>query len=193
MANLNYLISHVLKWECGATQSQIWQFPNPGDLFDAVKITKNNVHDLGGWTNSGITLDTWKRLGYDNDGDGHRDLADLRAMTYEQWYSIIKRGYWDRAQADSMLNQSVANMIVDFMITSGGAPRVVQRTVGVRADGIIGPRTIAAINAQPADILFSRLTSARLHYYRRLPTWCRFGNGWTRRVRDIKFDRRASR
>ena len=193
MANLNYLISHVLKWECGATQSQIWQFPNPGDLFDAVKITKNNVHDLGGWTNSGITLDTWKRLGYDNDGDGHRDLADLRAMTYEQWYSIIKRGYWDRAQADSMLNQSVANMIVDFMITSGGAPRVVQRTVGVRADGIIGPRTIAAINAQPADILFSRLASARLHYYRRLPAWSQFGNGWTRRVRDIKFDRRASR
>lgn len=192
MANLNYLISHVLKWECGATQSQIWQFPNPGDLFDAVKITKNNVHDLGGWTNSGITLDTWKRLGYDNDGDGHRDLADLRAMTYEQWYSIIKRGYWDRAQADSMLNQSVANMIVDFMITSGGAPRVVQRTVGVRADGIIGPRTIAAINAQPADILFSRLASARLHYYRRLPAWSQFGNGWTRRVRDIKFDRRAA-
>lgn len=192
MANLNYLISHVLKWECGATQSQIWQFPNPGDLFDAVKITKNNVHDLGGWTNSGITLDTWKRLGYDNDGDGHRDLADLRAMTYEQWYSIIKRGYWDRAQADSMLNQSVANMIVDFMITSGGAPRVVQRTVGVRADGIIGPRTIAAINAQPADILFSRLASARLHYYRRLPAWSQFGNGWTRRVRDIKFDRRVA-
>ena len=192
MANLNYLISHVLKWECGATQSQIWQFPNPGDLFDAVKITKNNVHDLGGWTNSGITLDTWKRLGYDNDGDGHRDLADLRAMTYEQWYSIIKRGYWDRAQADSMLNQSVANMIGDFMITSGGAPRVVQRTVGVRADGIIGPRTIAAINAQPADILFSRLASARLHYYRRLPAWSQFGNGWTRRVRDIKFDRRAA-
>lgn len=192
MANLNYLISHVLKWECGATQSQIWQFPNPGDLFDAVKITKNNVHDLGGWTNSGITLDTWKRLGYDNDGDGHRDLADLRAMTYEQWYSIIKQGYWDRAQADSMLNQSVANMIVDFMITSGGAPRVVQRTVGVRADGIIGPRTIAAINAQPADILFSRLASARLHYYRRLPAWSQFGNGWTRRVRDIKFDRRAA-
>lgn len=192
MANLNYLISHVLKWECGATQSQIWQFPNPGDLFDAVKITKNNVHDLGGWTNSGITLDTWKRLGYDNDGDGHRDLADLRAMTYEQWYSIIKRGYWDRAQADSMLNQSVANMIVDFMITSGGAPRVVQRTVGVRADGIIGPRTIAAINAQPADILFSRLASARLHYYRCLPAWSQFGNGWTRRVRDIKFDRRAA-
>ena len=99
----------------------------------------------------------------------------------------MRDGYWRRALADRINSQSVANMIVDFMFTSGGAAKCVQRVVGVAADGVFGPKTIEAINARPAEDLFYRLRNARLNYYRSLSAWKHFGKGWTNRVMDLKF------
>lgn len=190
MKGLDSLVRHILKWECGATASQICQFPELVDLFDAVKTTKCCSRDSGGrHADIGRMAVNWKIPGQDDGGRRNPELADFFSMTYGQWYGIIKHGYWDRAQADGINNQSVANMIVDFMITSSGAPYVVQRTVGTRADGIIGPRTVSAINAQPSDVLFSRLASARLRYYRHQPLWGCCGKEWMLRVRDIRFVR----
>ena len=187
MAHIEALVRHILKWECGASAAQLAKYADNEQLFNAVRKTTRNPNDPGGWTNSGITLATWIARGYDNDGDGDRDLADLRAMTYPQWITIMRDGYWRRALADRINSQSVANMIVDFMFTSGGAAKCVQRVVGVAADGVFGPKTIDAINARPAEDLFYRLRNARLNYYRSLSAWKHFGKGWTNRVMDLKF------
>ena len=187
MAQIEGIVRHILKWECGASPAQLKQHTNPEALFNAVKKTTNTPNDPGGWTNSGITLATWIQRGFDNDGDGDRDLADLRAMNFAQWLSIMRNGYWKRALADQINSQSVANMIVDFMFTSGGAAKCVQRLLGVGADGVFGPKTIAAINSRPAEELFYTIRDARIKYYRSLSAWKHFGKGWTNRVMDLKF------
>ena len=116
MTHIEALVRHILKWECGASAAQLAKYADNEQLFNAVRKTTRNPNDSGGWTNSGITLATWIARGYDNDGDGDRDLADLRAMTYPQWITIMRDGYWRRALADRINSQSVANMIVDLSL-----------------------------------------------------------------------------
>ena len=48
MANVNQLAPFILKWEGGFV---------------------NDPADLGGATNMGVTIGTWKSCGYDKDGD----------------------------------------------------------------------------------------------------------------------------
>ncbi|HBI84290.1 MAG TPA: hypothetical protein DDY24_11265, partial [Alcaligenaceae bacterium] len=57
---------------------------------------------------------------------------------------------------------------------------------GVPADGAIGPRTIAAINDYVAVhgllSLIEAYTEARQNFYRLLPTYVHFGDGWRKRA-----------
>lgn len=66
--------------------------------------------------------------------------------------------YWDRWQADRIENQSVANILVDWVWASGvhGIKRP-QKILGVTVDGIVGDKTIAALNAMDPMSLFFKI------------------------------------
>lgn len=187
MAKIEGLMRHILKWECGASDKQLANYMTDEKLFYAVRKTTKHPSDPGGWTNSGVTLATFKRLGCDKDGDKDIDLDDLRLMDYDDWKRILQQGYWGKALADRINSQSVANMIVDWMFTSGGAAKQVQKAVGATPDGVFGNKTIAAINALPPYQLWVRLKQLRLAYYKSLSSWKTFGRGWTNRVNDLKY------
>lgn len=70
--------------------------------------------------------------------------------------------YWDRWRADEIKNQSVANILVDWVWASGshGIKRP-QRLLGVKADGIVGKQTLAALNAMDAATLFKMIKDDR--------------------------------
>lgn len=59
-----------------------------------------------------------------------------------------------------------------------------QQAVGVTADGIIGPKTMEAVNAQDLNDVILTLTAERLRFYTSLSTWPTWGKGWTNRVAD---------
>ena len=172
MANVNQLAPFILKWEGGFV---------------------NDPADLGGATNMGVTIGAWKSCGYDKDGDGDIDVDDLRLLTREDVVNrVLKPHYWDRWKADDIKSQSVANILVDWVWASGAhGIKIPQRLLGVSVDGIVGPKTLAAVNARNPRELFDMIKIARFDFIedicKKRPANNKFKRGWMNRINDIAY------
>lgn len=170
MANIEKLIPLILKWEGGYV---------------------NDPLDSGGATKMGVTLSTWKQVGYDKNGDGCIDSSDIKILTRADVERVI-RLYWNRWQADRIQNQSIANLLVDWVWGSGvWGIKIPQRILGVRQDGVVGTQTLVALNSANQKILFDKLFAARKQFFidivNRKPSQNRFLKGWLNRLNDFKF------
>ena len=143
--------------------------------------------DPGGATNMGVTIGTLKRLGIDVDGDGDSDLADLRKLRREDVAKVYRAFYWDAVRAD-LLPAGVDLAVFDFAVNSGPAQaaKMLQRAVGAKPDGDIGPQTLAALAKEDALLIVAAVSEKRLRFLRSLKTWGTFGKGWQRRVEDVQ-------
>ncbi len=61
--------------------------------------------------NLGITLATWKKVGYDKNGDGKITAEDVKSLSKSDYDRVFKRNYWDVCYGDKIMNQSVANLL----------------------------------------------------------------------------------
>ena len=135
----------------------------------------------------GITLSTLRSV-YGR----QMTVADLKAMTEEQWDDIYTRLYWNRWRADQIKSQSIANLLVDWYWHSGAyGIKLPQKILGVTIDGLVGPKTIAAINDYSNQYeLFRKLWHEREDYFKRLaakPTQKKFLQGWLNRLNGIRW------
>lgn len=166
MADAKKLVPFILKWEGG---------------FANVK------GDHGGATNKGITISTFRQFYGQN-----KTVDDLKNMTQDEWYHIFKVGFWDRYKADQINNQSIANILVDWIWASGKWGIIkLQEAMGLTADGIVGPKTISAINSRDQRYLFGVIKYARINFIKNLvkgnPSQTKFEKGWLRRINDFNF------
>lgn len=149
--------------------------------------------DAGGATKYGITLNVWKKRGYDKNKDGKIDKEDVKLLTKEDALKIAKEDYWDPIKGDDINNQSIAEFIFDWGYNSGikTAIKKVQEIVGVPVDGIVGPVTLKAINQYPPKELFNKLKKSRENFYlaivRNRPSQKKFLKGWLNRNNSFKF------
>lgn len=190
MAQIEKLIPHILLWECsitvkeGETLEQAYERARAKGV-----VTLKN--DSGGATMCGVTIGTftqWRR----NRGLPKPTVNDLSSLSCREWLAILKSVFWDPCKGDQIANQSIANMLVDWRWVNGGqAVRDAQEVLSLVADGIVGPKTLGALNSKPALSVFNRLKGARERAYRgiadRNPTKKRFLAGWLNRTNNIKF------
>ena len=149
--------------------------------------------DPGGATNMGVTFGTFTHYCHLKCCP-QPTIDDLRRLSEPQWQDIIRTLYWDVCRADHIQSQAVAVMMVDWAVHSGPSTAIkhVQRILGVKADGIVGPVTLAAINSMSPLPLFGQIRNDRIKFLKNLvatrPQCEKYLKGWLRRVHSITFD-----
>lgn len=134
----------------------------------------NNPKDPGGETNWGIT----KRVAV-----AHSYTGSMRNLPLATAEAIAEKSYWDAVQGDK-LPAAVAWQVVDAAYNHGNrqAVKFLQRAIGASDDGIIGPRTLAAVKAMDQNDIILLFLAERLQFFTNLSTWSVFGKGWSRRI-----------
>ncbi len=150
----------------------------------------NHPADKGGATNHGVTIATWRAQGYDKNGDGKIDENDVKLITEQDAIDIMRKNFWNKWHADDIEDQGIANLLVDWVWASGKwGITIPQQLLGVKADGIVGPKTLREVNRLNCEYLFDKLKKRRLEYINNLvrnnPSQKVFIKGWSRRINSI--------
>jgi lysozyme family protein len=134
--------------------------------------------DPGGMTNLGVTKRVWEEW------VGHEvDEKAMRALTPAIVAPMYEMKYWRTSYCEKLPRG--LDLLVFSMAVNAGAGRSVkllQDAIGVVADGIIGPRTMAKINEANVETLIDKFSEARRAYYRGLKLFPVFGRGWLART-----------
>ena len=130
----------------------------------------NDKRDPGGETKFGISRRMYP-------------AEDIANLTLERAKAIYRRDYWGPAGCDAVPD-AVRFDLFDAAVNSGPKTsiKLLQRAVGEVDDGILGPRTLQALNSMPGTRAVARFNGQRLLLLADLPTWPAFGRGWARRV-----------
>ena len=140
--------------------------------------------DKGGPTKGGITirtLESWR----------HRQCtrAELQRLTKTEALAILRRRYVETNGINKLTDCSLQAQVIDDAVLSGPylAVKDLQRAVDtVSVDGIIGSRTLAAVEALNVDALGRRLAVTRTlrltRHVQQHPDQLVFLTGWVTRT-----------
>lgn len=147
----------------------------------------NHPADRGGPTNKGILQREYDQYRRDN-GLPATDVRDILNAEVED---IYLHDHWLAGRCDRM-PWPVSLAHFDACVNTGVtlAAMFLQRTIGTRSDGLIGPLTLggltAALERESPDALAARLARQRIAFYRKLakrdPEQRVFLQGWLNRV-----------
>lgn len=137
----------------------------------------DHAADPGGKTRFGITEAVAREVGY---------RGDMRELPLDLAKRIYKDRYWDAVRAEE-LPEAIRYAVFDAAVNSGPrqAIRWLQRAVGAKDDGIIGPQTPALVRDADPEQMVRRMLAQRLRFMAGLPNWPAFGRGWARRIADL--------
>lgn len=146
------------------------------DAFDALIGNEggysNNPKDPGGETMWGVTARVARAAGY---------TGPMRNLPRETAKQIAKKLYWDPLKLD-LFDARVAFQVFDANYNGGHTVIWMQGASGAKVDGLLGPATIAAVQATDPLRFMLRWNALRLRYFTSLNTWLTFGKGWANRI-----------
>lgn len=147
----------------------------------------NNPADKGGRTKYGVS-EVFDSVYLDELG-----IADIMDLTQDQAKQVFYSKYWRAVKGDK-LPPTVAMSLFDFAVHSGQSTAIkkLQRLVGVKPDGIVGPKTIAAVEAGDSKDITDRLMGSRRAYLKAIvrnnPDQGVFETGWENRVGSLEHE-----
>jgi Putative secretion activating protein len=168
MAKVEKLAPFILKWEGGFS---------------------NDPLDSGGATMKGITLNTFKAY-RKSKGLPEPSVNDLKNISDQEWTAILKEKYWDPWKADQINSQPIVNLLVGWGWGSGviTAIKQLQKLINLQQDGIVGAKTLGAINSSDSALLFDKIWIARKNFFVDIcinkPSQVKFLKGWLNRLFD---------
>lgn len=142
----------------------------------------NDPVDRGGPTKWGITQAAWSEaIGRPATEDDVKVITEFEARAFYRSRYVIDPRFHE-------LPDQLIEMVVDCGVNHGQkrAAQWVQKAVGARADGVIGPKTLAAVHSVPWIAVYSRVCAHRIRFYgeivRRDRSQARFIAGWNSRA-----------
>ena len=137
----------------------------------------DHAADPGGKTRYGITEAVAREVGY---------RGDMQDLPLDLAKRIYRAKYWDELDLD-LLPAGIRYVLFDAAVNSGPTQAVkwLQRAVGTQDDGILGPKTKAALGSLSADSVRMKLLAQRLRFMTNLSNWPSFSRGWSRRIADL--------
>lgn len=158
-------LKEVLKWEGGYS---------------------NDKYDKGGATMRGITTSRYRAYRL---AKGKLPRS-VKKVTDAELRDIYRTYYWNPVWG-SQLPPGLDICVFDFGVNSGPtrAIRFLQRALGVRDDGEMGPITLEAIRGLSDSYVektIREICDARRTFVRGIDTYWRFGRGWENRIAGIR-------
>ena len=150
----------------------------------------NDPADHGGATNKGITQSEytdWLKVNH----LPARLVADILDADLRE---IYRTEYWLLGRCDQMpWPVNLAHFDACVNVGVGQAAKFLQRSVGAKADGLVGPKTLEALNGKlktsSAMAAALRLVRPRALFYKQLvekdSSQKRFLNGWLNRLTSL--------
>jgi lysozyme family protein len=137
----------------------------------------NHPDDPGLETMYGITIAVAREHGYE---------GLMKDMPVEVAKAVYRKSYWDAVQADN-LPPAIRYAVFDAAVNSGVGTSVrwLQQSVGATPDGVLGPKTLAALQEVNPDGLLRRMLAKRLTAMTSMSGWPSFSRGWARRVATL--------
>lgn len=139
--------------------------------------------DRGGPTKWGITLEAWQDyLGKPVTASNVCGITESEARLFYHRKYIIEPRY------DKIISTFLMAMTVDAAVNHGPrrATKWLQRAVGAAQDGVLGPKTLAAVNYKDDIVVALKFLSYRVKFYGYLvtrdPSQAVFAHGWNNRA-----------
>lgn len=142
-------------------------------------VTKEQAEakgDPGGETKYGISKRAYPHL-------------DISSLTREDAIKIYYKDYWP-TWLDSIQEAGLALQLFDFGINAGPKRMVqtLQKSLRVTVDGLVGPKTLGAINNAHPQYVRNRFAEEVIIFYTGLmvknSVYTKFFRGWLRRALD---------
>lgn len=171
------------------------------DIKEALELTLEHEggyvfdkDDPGGETYKGVARNAnpnWKGWAII---DGYRSNIKFplcligNAELYSEIVRLYRSNYWNVIKGDSIESQEIANKTFDIAVNMGPvtASKLLQITLGVKVDGMIGPKTLAVLNSSDTASVMDRFRLEIVSKYMRICKSRRsskkFLYGWIKRA-----------
>ena len=147
-----------------------------GDFYRCIDLiiaeeggSAHHPDDPGGKTRFGISQRAYPHL-------------DIDALRLEEAEALYRRDYWQPIQG-SQLPNGLDLLLLDCAINQGPvtAIKLLQQTLRIHDDGLIGPETLSAAKTAMPELL-DAFAAERALRYELNPNEATFGRGWYRRL-----------
>lgn len=142
----------------------------------------NNPKDPGGETIMGVTKAAWST--YLKRPIANGEMVKLTVADITPFYKAL---YWDKSYCPQ-LPTGIDYMVFDASVNMGVGQsiRLLQKSLGCVADGVIGPNTMKLINETSVNDMIDKFSAQKEQFYRSLALFNTFGKGWLSRVAQVK-------
>jgi len=148
-----------------------------------LKFEGGLTNDVGGITKYGISQKAYPNL-------------DIKNITVDQAKYIYYNDYWKPLKLDEVLNDETAAHLFDIAVNTGKsrAVRMAQDTLNelgfnLTSDGIMGSKTLHAINGSSPSSFNTILKNKRIKFYNdlalRSDTYKKYLKGWIKRANSF--------